>query len=417
MGEIITIGGLIFVCQYYSICGKTTDTSECEITKCNDGLNRLVKDMKRENEFLKAQVAHLQNCISYDTDDEEVIDILKYNDYQEQDKELLRNALIYGYGVELAWIDEASRVRFTVLDSREIFPVFYNTIQKDSLAGAIRMYPADNISHAPDWIVEVYLADKTLVYKANDGLTSLSLLEERPNFFNQVPVCVMPLNEAWVSVYDGVMGLNDAYNSVLSGEIDDFDSFADAYLVMAGLQGIEAEDLAAMRENKAIVMPDGGEVSYLTKNISDVQTENILNNIKKNIYLVANCVDFSDEAFGTSSGIAMKMKLLGMENQAGVIEKHMIKSLQKRIELICSILSLTGGEEVWRDININFTRNIPVDIQDEVNSIVGLRGLVSDRTLLSQLSFIKDIDEELKQRDIEREASLAMYSFENETEE
>ena len=227
----------------------------------------------------------------------------------------------------------------------------------------------------------------------------------------------MPLNEAWVSVYDGVMGLNDAYNAVLSGEIDDFDSFADAYLVMAGLQGIEAEDLAAMRENKAIVMPDGGEVSYLTKNISDVQTENILNNIKKNIYLVANCVDFSDEAFGTSSGIAMKMKLLGMENQAGVIEKHMIKSLQKRIELICSILSLTGGEEVWRDININFTRNIPVDIQDEVNSIVGLRGLVSDRTLLSQLSFIKDIDEELKQRDIEREASLAMYSFENETEE
>ena len=357
------------------------------------------------------------NPISYDTDDEEVIDILKYNDYQEQDKELLRNALIYGYGVELAWIDEESRVRFTVLDSREIFPVFYNTIEKDSLAGAIRMYPADNISQAPDWIVEVYLADKTLVYKANDGLTSLSLLEEKPNFFNQVPVCVMPLNEAWVSVYDGVMGLNDAYNSVLSGEIDDFDSFADAYLVMAGLQGIEAEDLAAMRENKAIVMPDGGEVSYLTKNISDVQTENILNNIKKNIYLVANCVDFSDEAFGTSSGIAMKMKLLGMENQAGVIEKHMIKSLQKRIELICSILSLTGGEEVWRDININFTRNIPVDIQDEVNSIVGLRGLVSDRTLLSQLSFIKDIDEELKQRDIEREASLAMYSFENETEE
>ena len=357
------------------------------------------------------------NPISYDTDDEEVIDILKYNDYQEQDKELLRNALIYGYGVELAWIDEESRVRFTVLDSREIFPVFYNTIEKDSLAGAIRMYPADNISQAPDWIVEVYLADKTLVYKANDGLTSLSLLEERPNFFNQVPVCVMPLNEAWVSVYDGVMGLNDAYNSVLSGEIDDFDSFADAYLVMAGLQGLEAEDLAAMRENKAIVMPDGGEVSYLTKNISDVQTENILNNIKKNIYLVANCVDFSDEAFGTSSGIAMKMKLLGMENQAGVIEKHMVKSLQKRIELICSILSLTGGEEVWRDININFTRNIPVDIQDEVNSIVGLRGLVSDRTLLSQLSFIKDIDEELKQRDIEREASLAMYSFENETEE
>lgn len=67
---MIKIGGLIFVCQYYGVCGKKTDTSECNITECTDGLNRLVKDIKRENEFLKAQVAHLQSCISYDTDDE-----------------------------------------------------------------------------------------------------------------------------------------------------------------------------------------------------------------------------------------------------------------------------------------------------------------------------------------------------------
>ena len=50
--------------------------------------------------------------------------------------------------------------------------------------------------------------------------------------------------------------------------------------------------------------------------------------------------DFSDESFGTQSGIAMKMKLLGMENKAQAIENTMRKALQKRFELITSILSL-----------------------------------------------------------------------------
>lgn len=228
----------------------------------------------------------------------------------------------------------------------------------------------------------------------------------------------MPLNENWTSCFDGVMGLNDAYNSVLSGEIDDFDSFADAYLVMSGVQNqITAEDMQAMREKKVLVFPEGGSAEYLTKNISDAQTENILANIKKNIYLVSNCVDFSDEAFGTSSGIAMKMKLLGMENISGIIEKHMTKALQRRVELICSILSLTNGEGVWRDVAFKFTRNIPVDTSSEIDSIMKLRGLVSDRTLLAQLDFIPDVNKELEAVQAQKQENLELYSFSNSGEE
>lgn len=255
--------------------------------------------------------------------------------------------------------------------------------------------------------------DKTCVYRSSAGLTSLQLIEEKPNYFNQVPVTIMPLNENWVSCFDGVMGLNDAYNSVLSGEIDDYDSFADAYLVLSGIQNqITAEDMQAMREKKVLVFPDGGEAAYLTKDFSDAQTENILANIKKNIYLVSNCVDFSDEAFGTASGIAMKMKLLGMENTSGVIEKHMTKALQRRIELICSILSLTNGDEqTWREITFKFTRNIPVDTTAEINSLMQLRGLVSDRTLLSQLDFVADVNKELEAVKEQKLENLEVYSF------
>ena len=349
--------------------------------------------------------------ISYETGNSEVMDILRYNDYQEADKELLRNALVFGYGAELSWIDEDGMVRFTVLDSREVVPIYYNSIDKDDLACVIRIYPAENISLNPKWNVELYFADRTVYYKADSGLNSLEYIDERPNFYNQIPVVIMPLNEAWECVFNQVIGLNDAYNQILSGEIDDYDSFADAYMVFKGATYLDSEDLEDMKRNRAIVLDENSDVDYLTKKISDVQTENILENIKRNIYLVSNCVDFSDEAFGTSSGIAMKMKLLGMENYSGTIERHMTKALQKRIELICSILSKTSGEEVWRDVDIVFTRNIPNDFKDEVSTIMALRGLVSDKTLLSQLSFIKDVDEELARLKVEKEENLSLYEF------
>ena len=105
-------------------------------------------------------------------------------------------------------------------------------------------------------------------------------MDETVNYFNQIPVVILDLGS---SVFGQVMGLNDAYNSVLSGEIDDFDTFADAYLVMSGMDNVETEDLIDMRRNKCIIIPDAGSVSYLTKDINDVQIENILNNLKKNI--------------------------------------------------------------------------------------------------------------------------------------
>ena len=105
----------------------------------------------------------------------------------------------------------------------------------------------------------------------------------------------------------------------------------------------------------------------------------------------------------------MKMKLLGMENISGVIEKHMTNALQKRIELICSILSIPSGAEEWREASFKFTRNLPIDTSSEVQNIMSLRGLVSDRTLLSQLTFVKDIDKEMEDVKKQKEEYLSLY--------
>ena len=345
-------------------------------------------------------------------------DILNYNDVSATDNELLRNALIFGKAFEIAYIDEDKKQRFKVLDSRECIPIYDNTLNQE-LMYVIRYYAVDTTDATKGYNVELY--DKGFVhyFKSDCAYSSLNMVAEVPHYFKQVPVTIFSLNRDEVSVFDKIMSLQDAYNNLLSSEVDDFQAFCDAYLVLKGMTA-EPEDIRSMKEDRVLLLPAddaqgsaGAEASYLSKNISDTQIENMLRNINDTIHKIAASPDFSQESFGTSSGIALRFRLLGFENSASSIVKNMTKSLQKRIELICDILNLTGekNEALWRDIKIIFTRNLPVDNMEAANMVNVLRGLVSDKTLLAQLPFITDIDREIELVEAQAAANVALYSF------
>ena len=160
-------------------------------------------------------------------------------------------------------------------------------------------------------------------------------------------------------------------------------------------------------------MDADAEAGYLTKSVSDTQIENMLKNINDTIHKISNSPDFTDETLMSQSGVAIKYKLIGFENVSSSIVANMTKALQKRIELICAVLRLTNGDNTWRDVQIVFTRNLPQNITDTAQVINQLRGIVSDKTLLSLLPFIKDIDAELEQIQQEKEANMDMYGFIN----
>ena len=339
-------------------------------------------------------------------------DILNYNDVRTEDSEYLRNALIFGRAFEINYVDEDAIQRFKVLDSRECIPIYSNDLNNDLLY-VIRYYVADTINNNQDeYYIEVYGNKFIRKYKSSNAFATLSLLEEQPNYYNQVPVTVFSLNADEESIFDKVMTLQDAYNKLLSSEVDDFESFCDAYLVLKGCMA-DADDLVAMKQNRVLMMDADAEASYLTKSVSDTQIENMLKNINDTIHKIANSPDFNDEKLMAQSGIAMRYKLVGFENVSSSIVANMTKALQKRIELICSILHLTGSDNTWRDVQIVFTRNLPENITDTAQVINQLRGIVSDKTLLSLLPFIKDVDAEYELIQQEKEANMDMYGFNN----
>lgn len=206
------------------------------------------------------------------------------------------------------------------------------------------------------------------------------------------------------------MSLQDAYNNLLSAEIDDFDAFADAYLILKGVVA-DSDDLATMKQNRVLLMDADDSAEYLTKNISDTQIQNMLQNINDQIHKMSNSPDFNDEKLMAQSGIAMKYKLIGFENVSSAIVANMTKALQKRIELICEVLNLTDGVAMWRDIKITFTRNLPENTLETAQMVNQLRGLVSDETLLSQIPFITNPTEEVERVKEQKQLNVDLYSF------
>lgn len=349
--------------------------------------------------------------ITYTSQDDmsAIQNVLNYNDVDNEDSELLRNALIYGRAFEVCYLDEIAQQRFTVLDSRECIPVYDNTLNQELLY-VIRFYITENIGlNNVKYQIDVYSADSIKSYETDGGFSSCRLLGEVKHYYKQVPVTVFSLNTEEESIFDKVMTLQDAYNNLLSSEVDDFSAFVDAYLILKGITADE-EDLADMKEKRILLLDEGAEASYLSKNISDTQIENMLSNINDTIHKIANSPDFNDEKFMAQSGIALRYKLVGFENTSSAIVSRMTKALQKRIELITEIMNLTG-ESMWRDIEIHFTRNLPVNTLEIAQMVNQLRGLVSDATLLSQLPFVTDVDRELEILQEQKTANLDMYGF------
>lgn len=352
------------------------------------------------------------NYISYRSEQDitEIMEILKYNDYQAQDASFLLDALIYGVACELMYIDKDGKTRFRLINPTTCFGVYDDSLTSD-LMYFVRMYKASEWDNSDTYFVDVYSDYDIKHYKMAGANGYLTFISTEPHYFSQCPANIFYLPDE-KAIFDCVIDLQDAANELLSAEIDDYSAFCDAYLALIGVDA-DTDDIAAMKENRVLILPEGAAAQWITKNSNDTQIENILKRVHDAIYRIAQCPDFSSETFvgGVSSGVAIRYRLTGMETRAGKIEAEMKKALQRRIEIISGIASLKLGEEVFADIEIEFKRNIPEDLNATVNLINSLKGSVSDATLLSQLSFISDIDAELEALQEQKQNNISLYAF------
>lgn len=395
--------------KYYDGIQAILNKSYADATKpCSHTVINYVKDITDSYCGYLATPGYISYGSKQDIED--VMNILRYNDYQAEDADFLLDALIHGTACELMYIDNAGQTRFRIINPISCFGIYDDSLTGD-LMYFVRMYEADAWDETDLYYVDVY-SDVDIKHYQMSGMNGyLTLIGEEKHYFSQCPANIFTLPDE-KSIFDCILTLQDAVNELVSSEIDDYSAFCDAYLTLTGVDADE-EDIAKSKANRVFVLPEGAKTEWLTKNANDAQVENILKRIHDSIYRTAKCPDFSSETFvgGVSSGIAIQYRLSGMEHRAGIIEGRMKKALQRRIEIICGIASLKLGEEVFRDIDIEFKRNIPEDVTSTINVVNSLKGTISDATLLSQIPFVDDVNAELEAVQKQKQENMALYSF------
>ena len=328
-------------------------------------------------------------------------DILDTNDEADENIELAKKAGIKGTAYELLYMDEDSNIRFGVSNPENIILVYDNSINPEPQF-ALRYYLVldplkPTAIESATMYVELYTTEKIYYYERKGSTGALLFTKEEAHQFGGVPVVEFPNNDERCGDFEKVLSLIDAYDLNQSNSANTFEYNDDAILKIKNMSGTNSDDLAKMKKQKAVLVEADGDVDWITKAMNDVAVENFKSRLQKDIHRFSNTPNLTDESFaGNLTGIALEFKLWGLEQNASQKERKFKRALQKRFELILNVLRVKSKEYDWRDINIIFTRNMPMNVPDLVEMVVKLKGIISDKTLFALLPFVEDPDEEIK---------------------
>ena len=322
---------------------------------------------------------------------EDVMDIFNYNDAHETDIENVSNANIFGVGAEQLYIDRNGDARFRNVDYRNLAFIYTKDIEQ-SLHTVIKYYkynPSDKF-----YTCEVWDKNEVRMYEVAESFQSARLLSRKSHAWGDVPFVEYPNNSSKLSSFAKILTLQDAYNTLTSLEIDDYEAFVDSFLGIYNASGTDTDDIASMKRNRVLLLDGESKAEWITKNSNPAQIEHIKQEIVNDIHRVTALPDLTDENFASNdSGVAIKYKMVGAENVAARQERKFKKGLQRRLELIVRYINTVGSTKYdYKDVDITFNRNmIGADLE-----IAQLISLLSDKVpignLASQLSFISQAD-------------------------
>ena len=103
----------------------------------------------------------------------------------------------------------------------------------------------------------------------------------------------------------------------------------------------------------------------------------------------------------------MEFKLLGMENITKIKTRYYKKGLRKRIRILTTCLAVKGIHIDPTTITPVFSRAMPKNLLEISQIVTNLWGKVSRKTLLAQVPFVDDVEEELKAVEKEEQEAIA----------
>lgn len=288
------------------------------------------------------------------------------------------------------------------IEQHELFAVYYYA-KKDDTEQKSTSYVATILTANYKYIINILGEDQP------QALTE----RPEPHYMREIPVTEYRNNKLGIGDFELQIPLIDAYNAIMSDRVNDKEQFVDSILAIYGALLSDEDDIInehggdgagadkAMRKLKRLKLlelPDTGtKAEYLTHTFDESGVEILRRAIEQDIHKFSHVPCMTDESFGGNvSGVAMEFKLLGLENITKIKTRYYKKGIRKRIRIFSNWLILKGQNVDIAGIKPVFTRCMPKNLLEISQWVSNLWGKISKKTLLSQIPFVEDVEEEIK---------------------
>lgn len=356
-------------------------------------------DVNYVKNFIKQEVSYsVGEKITYisHSGDDDILNALQQNTAhwkESHDNNLCKQMLIYSKCYELYYINKLGQFCAKIIDPRHgfayiddeenvIFFLHIHYAQFDMTTLLVDIYTDSEIIHCDNDFNELSTRDSTL--------------------FGEVPVSPVDLSEeGWLdTVYHDIKTLNDAYCRNIGDESSEISEFRNAYLVTNNFQ-IDPKDITNMKKLGIIQTetPTGSAqagASFLVKNVNDTFMQNVLANLKDDMYEISSHINPNEKTQSNTSGISIRSRYMALEQKCKLNENALADTIKNRTKFLFIYLNgLKNTTYNYLDVLATFTPCIPTDITAISNMIHILGDKLSLKTALGQLPFIPVPDEEI----------------------
>lgn len=400
-----------------------------------EGNHDILKDTARENKLVcnhakditdTASSYFIGNPVTYksDQDIKLLMDALETAGGDEADGDNGLDLSVYGRAYEYIYTrQEETELFIKNLSPHNTFMVYDDTIEQNELFG-VYYYARKDDTDAGNTIYVATILTQNYKYVLNiQNIDTPQALIEPPeaHFKGEVPLIEYLNNKLGIGDFQLQIPLIDAYNALMSDRVTDKEQFIDAILAIYGTLLSDEDDepgdgagsekaMKRLRREKLLEMPgDGAKAEYITRTYDEAGVEILKKAIEQDIHKFSHIPCMTDESFGGNvSGVAMEFKLLGMENITKIKTRYYKKGLRKRLRIFANFLDTRSGIHVdVTTITPIFTRALPKNLLEISQIVANLWGKVSRKTLLAQVPFVDDVEEELKAVEEEEQEALA----------